>query len=135
MRISLSKIYSLGLWGILSIPVLAKAWSPLNPSIVPNCARTQSASPDGCHWSDLIILMDTILDVFIWLSIPIATILFAWIGWTLIVEGNKSSAVSAARGRIVSLIKGMFFILASWLIVKLIVSVLAKPEYYQDFLN
>jgi len=106
-------------------PSIVSAWNPNQP-IVPDCAHSVyvpgSATSPGCHFNDLIILINNLLDVFIWLSIPIATILFAWIGFDFIVNGDKSSAISEAKRKLGSLIKGLFWILASWLVIKVIIS-------------
>ncbi|OGD66903.1 hypothetical protein A2442_03405 [Candidatus Campbellbacteria bacterium RIFOXYC2_FULL_35_25] len=103
-------------------PVMALAWAPGSP-ITPTCG------PGGCHFTDLITLFDNLLDVFIWFTIPIATILFIWIGWIFIYEGNKSGARTEAKKKLGSLLKGLIFILTPWLIVKLIVSGLVNASF------
>ena len=119
----LSKIYYLTLWTILFAPSLVKAWVPGEP-IVPPCARVDyvSESGPGCGFADIMTLIDTLLSVVIWLAVPISTVLFAWIGWDFITQGDKASARSSAKTRLTTLLKGMFFILAPVLIIKMIVS-------------
>ena len=115
----LLKIYYLMLWIVLFSPLLARAWAPGQP-FVPDCAR--STDIDGCGFDGFIILINNLLSIFIWLAIPISTLLFAWIGWDFIVSGDKSGARTNAKKRLTALLKGLFFILAPWLIIKLIVS-------------
>ncbi|MBU1557797.1 hypothetical protein KKC45_02440 [Patescibacteria group bacterium] len=118
----LQKIYYLTLWAVLFAPSLVLAgWTPGEP-IVPECAVVATdINKDGCHFTDLITLIDNLLYVFIWIAIPVSTLLFAWIGWTLIVS-DKASAKSEARRKLTTLLRGLFFVLAPWIIVKLIVS-------------
>lgn len=129
----LTKIYYLGLWGVLALPGIARAWSPGQP-LVPPCARTENPTPGGCHFDDIIILIDNLLDAFIWVTIPVATILFAYIGWILITESDKSSARSDAKNKIIALGKGMFLVLAAWLIVKVIVGGLGIKSGFNEFI-
>lgn len=124
----LSKIYYLGLWGILVAPAVVKAWVP-GKSIVPACEN------NICNFDDLITLIDNLLDVFIWLTIPISTILFALIGWTFIVESDKASARSEAKRKLMTLMKGVFLVLGSWLIVKVILSGLGANDTYNQFIK
>lgn len=139
LKKNFSKIYFLTLWVILFGPSTVLAWNPTQ-SIVPNCAHSVAYDPSstispGCHFNDLIILINNLLDVFIWLSIPIATILFAWIGFDFIVDGDKSSALSEAKRKLMSLIKGLFWILAPWLVIKVIISGLGVKSGFNQFIN
>ncbi len=114
----LKKYYLLLIY--LFLPYISfAAWKPGKP-IVPDCARKSSGSI--CGFSDLITLIDNLLNVFIWISVPIATILFAVIGWTLITQGDKPAAIAEAKSRLMTLVIGVGYILAAWLIVKLIVT-------------
>jgi|SRR3989344_6841303 len=127
----LSKIYYLTVWAVLFVPALVKAWSPGDP-VVP-CGT--SINTDACEFSHIIKLIDNILDIFIWLAVPVATVLFAWIGWIFIYSGDKSGARNDAKKKLILLMKGMFFILASWLIIKLITSGLGVKSDYNQFIN
>ena len=141
MKKILSKIYYLGLWTILFAPsVVLAAWRPGMP-IVPECSDMISSNGSvtygngPCGFNDLIILINNLLDVFIWLTVPIATILFAWIGWIFITESDKAGARNQAKAKLAALLKGMFLVLAAWLIVKVIVSGLGVKVGFKDFIN
>ena len=132
----LSKIYYLSLWAILFSPLVAFAWKP-GDSIVPECntvSSNGSITYDGmCHFPDLITLIDNLLDVFIWATVPLATILFAWIGWIFVTESDKAGARNKAKAKLMSLLKGMFFVLAAWVIVKVIVSGFGVKDSFNLF--
>ena len=112
---------------VLVVPsTVFAAWRPGSP-IVPECARVDAEG--GCHFNDLLILLDNILHVFIWVASPIATLLFAWIGWIFITSGDKPGARTEAKNKLIALAKGLFFILGSWLIVNTIVNLLLDPGF------
>ncbi|MBU4479966.1 hypothetical protein KKG48_00795 [Patescibacteria group bacterium] len=128
MSKKISRIYYLFIWVVLIAPsVVFAVWVP-GQSIVPCGTGTTGA----CNFDGFIRLINNLLDFFIWASAPIAMIVFAWIGWTFIVEGDKSGARSGANKRLVALLKGIFLILSAWLIVKLILSMLVRPDLLQD---
>lgn len=123
---NIEKIKYFFILGTILIPSFVKAWTPGEP-IVPDCAR--AGNDVVCGFSGLLELVSNVLDVFIWIAAPIATIIFAWIGWTFIVDSDKSSARSEAKKRFMSLVKGVFFILAAWVIIDLIVNSLIDPSF------
>ncbi|MCG2695308.1 hypothetical protein L6261_04510 [Candidatus Parcubacteria bacterium] len=92
--------------------------------LVPDCGDVYA-----CNFCDFIQLINNIINFFIFLSVPISVIIFAWIGWTLIVEGNKSSAISSAKDRFGALLKGLFLMLSAWLIVTTITTMLLKESF------
>jgi len=122
-----NKIYYLYFLIIAFLPstVLA-AWTPGDP-IVPDCTKTP---PDSmCHFNDALLLIDNVLQVFIWVSVPIATLLFAWIGWIFITSSDKPGARNDAKKKLEALGKGLFFILGSWLIINTLVGLLIDPSF------
>ncbi len=129
MHPTLKKYYYLTITSLLFLPVVSYAWKPgSNEGIVPKC--------DGpCGFKELIQLIKNLLDVFIWISVPIATILFVWIGFDFVVNADKAAARSAAKKRLGLLIWGMVFILAGWLIVKTIVVGLGGTGDVKQFLD
>jgi len=125
MKFNLTKIYYLFLGFILFVPSLTQAAWSWGDNIVP--------CKDDCNFNYIIKLIDNILNFFILLSIPMATLVFAWVGWTFIVNGDNSSKREGAKKALFSLLTGLFFVLGAWLIVKLIVSGLVKDTFIQDF--
>jgi len=117
MKKNILKFYYLLVWAFLFAPNLIFAKWKIGDSIVPN----SSTKSGGGHFNDIIILIDNLLYVFIWIAIPVSALLFAWIGWDLISNESKPSAKSAAKERLKTLLIGMFFVLAPWLVVKLII--------------
>ena len=122
-----NKIYYLYFLAVLIAPsIVSAAWTP-GQAIVPDCARVDSVG--GCHFSDLLILINNILQVLIWLAVPISTILFAWIGWIFITSGDKATARSDAKKKLIALGTGLFFILGAWLIINTLVGLLLNPNF------
>ncbi len=126
MKNKISKIYYLLTWVLLFGPGIVSAWSPGQP-LVP-CGTT--GRPECTEFGQVIELVKNLLDFFIWIAVPIATILFAWIGWDLMVAESKSGAISDAKKRLMTLVKGLVLVLGSWLIIRTIVSVLVSPSFY-----
>ena len=101
---------------LVSLPQFLLAWS-VGESIVPS-----EGNNGGWHFDQIIQLIDNLLYVFIWIAIPVSTILFAWIGWELMSGESKPSAISKAKERLKILLIGMIFVLIPWLLVKMIIS-------------
>lgn len=57
------------------------------------------------------------------------------IGFSLITSQGNAGAMKAARGRAVNILKGYFFILAAWVIVYAISSVLFQDSYFNTVLT
>lgn len=116
------RIYYLILWTILFAPsfVLADGWNPGDP-IVP-CDGLSSDLRGKCDFNASIQLIDNLLNFFIWVSVPISILVFAYIGWLYMTSGDKPEERGKANDILMALLKGLFYILASWLIVKTIIS-------------
>lgn len=106
--------------GIIFFPNLLFA-----AGLVPDCGTTYT-----CNFCDIIQLINNVLEFFVMLSIPISMVIFAWIGWDFIVIENKPEAISNAKKRLMSLIIGLFFLLAPWLIINLIMSSLLNENFF-----
>lgn len=104
----------------LTVPVIT-----FSAGIVPDCGTAYS-----CNFCDLLQLINNVMKYFVFLAIPISTIVFSMIGWDLIVEGNKASARADANKKMISLMKGLFFILAPWIIVNTIISGLLSQNFF-----
>lgn len=118
----LTKIYYLLLWTILITPSVVLAWSPNEP-IVPTCGDT------GCHFYDLVALINNLLSFFIWIAVPISILVFAYIGWLYMTSGDNAGKRSDANKMFVALGKGLLLVLAAWLIVSTIMNGLGAEDY------
>ena len=82
-----------------------------------------------CGFNDLIILVQAVMkDLTI-----LATFLFVvgciFVGFKLMTSGGNEGEMKDAKNRLGLLLKGYFFILAAWLIVYLVTSILLKNGY------
>jgi len=84
------------------------------------------ANPPDCTFRDLVNLARNIINFLIIVSIPAATIAFAYAGFLFMTAQGNSSKISQARGIFIKVLIGFLFVLAGWLIVRTITSVLIK---------
>lgn len=89
--------------------------------------------PD-CDFGDLMNLGKRIIDFLILLSIPLATIAFAYAGYLFLTSAGNPGQVSDAKKIFGKVLWGFFFVLTAWLIVRTITSaVLTKGMYFDPF--
>jgi len=89
---------------------------------------------DDCDFNDLMNLVKNILDFLIILSIPMATVAFAYAGYLMLTSVGNSGKISQAKGIFWKVLLGFVFVLSAWLIVRFITSALLN-ENYEDLLN
>ena len=114
----------------------------LADGIVPNCGydiRTQS-NPNGagriCGLADLVLLIQRIIEYIFILILPIAAIIFAYVGYLLMTSGGNADKKSKAKKAMTSLVIGILIILAAWLLVKsVVVSIGVNQNITDPFLN
>lgn len=94
----------------------------------------QGTREDPCEFSDLMELFRNVIDFLILLSIPFATIAFAWAGY-IILTSHSASGLSQAKDIFWKVLKGFIFVLCAWLIVRFITSALLKEGTYEDLLE
>ena len=105
---------------ILVAPALSLAQSA-DSDLIP-CGRTGQAE---CHFDDLITLINNVIKfIFVYLAIPIAAIMFAYAGVTLVTSGGSTEARSKAKTIFTNTAIGLIFIAASWLIINIILTTL-----------
>lgn len=91
---------------------------------------------DECDFDDLIQLGKNIMNFLILLSIPVATIAFAWAGILMLTARGNESQISKAKEIFTKVLIGFLFVLTAWLIVQLITGALIKEEdSYEDLLK
>lgn len=86
---------------------------------------------DPCDFSDLIELANVVINNLTVIAVLAATVAFIWVGFQLLTSQGDVGAMTNAKKVGGNVIKGLFFVLAAWVIVKTITSVLLSP----DFLN
>ncbi len=94
------------------------AWKPL---IVCN-------GPD-CDWDALIRLANAVINNLTVVAVLAASIAFIWVGFKLLTSQGDTGAMSDAKKVGGNVLWGLFFILAAWVIVKTITSVLLSQEF------
>lgn len=97
---------------------LAQAWQDL---IVCN-------GPD-CDFEDLIELVGVIMNNLIVVAIVASTIAFVWVGFTLLTSQGDPGALKKAKDIGMKVVWGLVFVLAGWLIVYTISSVLLNDGF------
>src|SRR3989344_3246116 len=83
----------------------------------------------SCQFSDLIVLIQNLIHNLIVFSTFLAVAAFAWAGFLLLTSGGSESAKTKAKDVFVKVMKGYLWILAAWLLVYTITSILIKPEF------
>lgn len=82
-----------------------------------------------CEFNHFIILMQNIIHDLIILSTFLAVAAFMWAGFKLMTSGGDVGAKTAAKHAATSVAKGYFVILAAWVVVYTITSVLLRDEF------
>ena len=113
MNISIKKISASVIAGaILSMPLLGMA------QIGIPCGGPGQAE---CGFNDLLILANNIIHFIIFsVAVPLAALGFMWAGAGLVLNQNKESAWSEAKGRFSDIAMGFGIILAAFVLVKTI---------------
>jgi hypothetical protein len=99
------------------------------PSVVIPCDGPE------CTFQHFVRLVQNVLTFLILLSIPIATLAFAWAGILMLTAAGNSGQVDKAKGIFWNVLKGFLFVLTAWLIVKMITSALLSPGNFTDLLQ
>lgn len=88
-----------------------------------------------CDFADLIHLVQHALDWLVMISFSVAIITFSWAGFVLLTSGGNVGKKDKAKKMLWSIVKGFAIILAAWLIVRTIVSVLLQDGIGNQFIN
>jgi len=85
----------------------------------------------ACDFEALIKMVNIIIDFAIfWLALPIAAIVFAYVGFLLLFHGSEEGKRSQAKHIAWNVVFGLVIALAAWLIVKSILVALGLCEGY-----
>lgn len=111
--------------GVALFPIVAQAvWTPGQP-VVP--------CKNDCTFAHLILLGKNVMDILIYISIPLAAILFAYAGGVLIFSGGNEEARKKAKAIFWSAGVGLCIMLVAYIIVYTIATALLEPKFYQGF--
>jgi hypothetical protein len=111
----------------------------LAAALSPAVARAQTDPSEGglvrcgydCDFDDAIEAIDRIMKYIIYMSVPIATLLFAYAGGLYFADRGSESQVKKAHGVFSATVWGIVIMLCAWLIVHtIIIALVEKPEDY-----
>lgn len=88
--------------------------------IVPCCEAS------GCTFADLILAIKKLVNWGVSITLMLTVVVIAYAGFLYMTSAADPGQRSKANKMFVSVLKGIFYILAAWLIVTLIMSALAK---------
>src|SRR3989344_2078472 len=104
--------------------------------IVPPCEDTpppapvgQPAPPQECGFSTFMHLIRHLLDIALFLTIPLATLLFTYAGLLYLSASASPGNISQAHGIFWSVGLGFMWVLGAWFVVKLISDALFKGVF------
>lgn len=83
----------------------------------------------NCDFAALIQLVKNLITALVYISTFLATGVFAYAGFLLLTSGGNESAKNQAKDIFLKVLKGYLWILAAWLIVYTITTVLLKEGY------
>lgn len=116
----LTTVFSLGL---VLLPSLAFAALGANERII-TCGAVDGSQPE-CNFVELLNTANNIITFLIkYIATPLAAIIFAYAGFLLLFSGGNSSKMTQAKKIMLNMLIGYVIALASWLIVKTILSTL-----------
>lgn len=98
----------------------------MDRGLVPDCGydiRTLSNENGAgrmCGLTDAIVLIQRVIEYVFILILPIAAVVFAFVGYLFITSGGNPDKRSKARKAMLSLVIGIVIIMAAWLLVKTI---------------
>lgn len=92
-------------------------------------------NPPQCTLDELFGLGNRIINFLIIISIPLATILFAYAGFLLLTAGENAGQRSHAKEIFWKVMWGFIFVLSAWVIVRTVTSLFLKPGSYYDPLS
>lgn len=84
---------------------------------------------DPCTFAHFIQLAQNFINFIVYLAIPIAGVVVAWAGWTILSAGDNAGQRQKAKDMLSKVVIGLCFILAAWLIIKTILVALVGDDY------
>ena len=105
--------------------------------IVYECPKTTINGKDfygNCQFTDLIAAVNRVVGKARDIALGISVIVLAMAGFKYMTSGGNASKRTEANKMLLNVVYGIIFIMAAWLIVKLITSVLLK-QGFNTFMN
>lgn len=101
-----------------------------------DCGYNLSNGGRVCGFSDLIGLLDGIIQFIFVLAIPIAALVFAYAGFLYLTSGGDTKKHQQAVKAMTTVVKGILVVMVAWLAVKtILVSLGASPDSAWFWLN
>lgn len=105
-------------------------------SIIPCTAHRTSDDPSptpsglNCNsWSDLVEIVQFFINSALVIATTLAVISFTWAGWLYLTSQGDPGQIKKAHGIFLMVLKGFIFMGLAYLLVKTILSTIAKPDY------
>ena len=129
------KKFSVIIWILFfAVPVLINAQTPPvppNPAPAPAGASGitwECNSPGQCTFGDLINAVKTVVKWGTIFALEFSVVVFAYAGFKYMISGEKADERAKANKMLRSVVIGIIFILAAWLVVTLIISALGVDK-------
>ncbi len=111
---------------LISIPIFVSAQQARNDGgtgIVYDCSVADPTRPPGeCDFNDVIAAIKHALDVGTTIALEFSVVVIAWAGAKYMISGDKPNERREANQMLRKVAIGIFFILAAWLIVTLVLN-------------
>lgn len=135
MRNVISVIAVISVLAVVSVLLIAPFFVSAAEPTVPPPPRSGGSFPslivcDGpdCNFSSFILFIKNLITALVYTSIPLAAISFAWAGFLLLTSGGSVAKKDEAKGIFKKAALGFIFVLAAWLIVYFITSILLNTR-------
>lgn len=124
-----SLLISVGSYALVAIPFTALAattnfFGPVINQKSGACVCAGTAMDWGC----VIMVFQNVLNLLVSLGVLAVVFFIGWAGFTLIVSGSNPAGRTKAKNRFLNAVVGLVVILAAWLIVNTVMTVLYNPS-------
>jgi len=92
------------------------------------------SAPGECNFYDLIKAVKRITDFGAYIALAFSVVVIAYAGFNYMISGSVPSKRAEANKMLLSVVKGIIFILLAWVIVRLITGAILNPSI-NIFLN
>lgn len=91
--------------------------------------NAQGEFSDPCGWKEFVSLAQRFINYLILLIIPLATVTFAWAGFTILTAGGNAGQVQKGKEMFTKVAIGVAWTLAAWLVINTILNALVGDGY------
>ncbi len=115
---------------IIALPRQIFAADPATGGLV-QCGRGDNpGASDECNFDQLVALIQRVITYIMVMSVPLASIVFAWAGFKYLTAAGNMSQIQEAHSIFRKVLFGFIIVLSAWLIVYGITSVLLRDSSY-----